>query len=316
MRFSPRPIALGAMLLLLAGCAADAPGDSVPSSDALVGAEVDVWFRTDGTVQLCQREIDPGYSMDEPSCTDALAVTGMTSTELREQLRHTGLQSRSTDAAEIVPAFVIGRLSGRTLDLVSTDGERYVPESSATPTAEPTPVPSFATDEEKVAYSRAQPVPQPEGCTPPASGWGDMSGLGLMAADAYQSAHPDIVLGNVQRYIDHNDQIAILAVAAGADAQRVREDLADDYPNALCVVTSTLSVADLDRVKTDPVLNQDDTVLWSGLYVPRQSWDDPEPRFTAYVIVRTRKVVDAAAAHPAGLVSVESWFEPVVDRGA
>lgn len=321
MRHTPRPLAVIAMLLLLSGCAATAPASttppaSVPAADALVGGGVDVWFRPDGAVELCMYDIDPGFSADGPHCGESLGVTGVTAAELREQLRSTGMPSRSTDVAEIVPAFVVGRLSGRTLDLVSTDLQRYAPEGSTTPTPQPSPAPSFATDEEKLAYARSQPLPQPEGCTAPESGWGTMSGVGLFDADAYQSAHPDAVLGNAQSYVDYDNQIAIIAVAADADPQKVRDDLSASYPNALCVIRSALTTADLDRVQADPVLNGAESVLSAGLWVPRQSWDDPNPRFTSYVTVLTSDVADAAARYPAGLVTIVPWFGPVVDRGA
>lgn len=319
MRTNARLGAISVLALLLTGCASSVPAGpaaSVPAAGQLVGAGVDVRFYPDGAVRLCGHDVDPGYSMGLSSCDDGLAVSGVTTAELHEQLAEVPYRY-TEEGVEIVPALVVGTLSGRTLELVSTDQERYVLESAATPTPQPTTPPSFDAAEEKDAYIRSEPVPQPEGCAAPTGGWTSMAAIGLTDAEHYHEAHPDQVLGTAQTYVDHdNTIIAIVAAAADADAAAIAADLAPSYPDSLCVVSSPFTAADLQRVQTDPILNESDTVLDAGLWIARQGWDDPEPRFTSTVTVLSPELLDAADSYPDGLVSIVPWFEPVVDRGA
>ncbi|QHC63210.1 hypothetical protein GSU69_11285 [Rathayibacter festucae] len=317
------PVLASALLgLVLAGCASSPTPASTPDASAapsagdLVAAAVDVRFTGDA-MRLCPFDGDPGFTMGPSPCEDGLSLTGIAPDDLRSQSAAQGFRPRTEDGVETIPAYVVGRLTGRSFDFVSADGERYVPVGSSTPTAVPTPAPSFATDEEKIAYSDAQPVPQPEGCTAPAGGWRSMAALGLHEAAAYQQAHPRTVLGNAQTFVDHSTQIALLSVAADADPAIVAADLATAYPGALCVLQTDITADDLDRVQVDPVLAAAETVLSSSLWQPSEtSGDDPDPVFTVRTTVLTDEAIERAAEYPDGLVELQAWFEPVVDRDA
>lgn len=202
---------------------------------------------------------------------------------------------------------------------MSTDVTRYLPESEIRPSAEPglqpSPAPSFVTAEEKLAFIRSEPVPQPEGCVAPEGGWKSMGHLGLFAASAYQAAHADTVIGNGQTFVDHDGtQIALITITKDADEEAVSQAISEMYPDAFCVRRSQLTREDLDRVEDDPVLNDSTTVLSSDLWIPDQGpSDDPVPVFTATTRVLTEELVERAAQYPAGLVELVPWFEPVVD---
>lgn len=309
------PLVAAALVAVgLAGCAGvtspDAQGVSttVPATGEWVGASVDVRF-ADGSARLCRFDPDPGFSIGLSPCDEELVVAGITPDQLRADLLAQGSTVRAEDGVDVIPAFVVGTIAGRTFQLESIDHERYAPPAPPPPT---TPAPGFATGEEKDAWASAQPVPQPEGCTAPSGGWRSMAGLGLGAAGDYQRAHPDVVLGNGQTFVDHSTQIALVAVAADADPESVASDLAGAYPDALCVRRSAFTAADLDRVVDDPVLRASETVLSSSLRQPSESFsDDPEPVFTVVVTRLTDDVVDRAAEYPDGLVELRPWFEPV-----
>lgn len=317
MRRSAGPaVGLLACVLALSGCV-DAGSQEkatpldVPSSDQLVGAPVDVWFSGDST-RLCRHDIDPAFSRGLPPCDEGLEVTGVSGEELRAQLLARGIVVRHEDGVDIVPAFVVGTVSGRTFEVVSTDEERYAPFVEK---PVPDPAPSFATGEEKDVYVSAQPVPQPEGCTAPAGGWRSMAGIGPAAAAAYQALHPDVLLGNGQAYVDHSTQIALLTVAADADPAQVVADLSSTYPDALCVRQSGLTAEHLRRVAADAVLTSSETVLSSGLHRPTGTFsDDPEPVFTVFATVLTEALAERASEYPDGLVELVPWFEPVTGR--
>lgn len=306
---------------VLAGCSsrpADEPSalaSAVPGPETLIGAPVDAWFFDDGSVRLCGPDLDPGFTVGLPDCDEGLDAVGLTREALLESYAGSGFTPRMEEGIEVIPTLVIGTLAGRTFTVVSTDPTRYLPASQATPTPTPTPGPSFATDEEKLAYARSEPVPQSEGCTPPSSGWASMAGVGLAPADAYQDAHPELVLGNSQTFVDHDGtQIALIAIAKDADAYAVSEDFDRMYPGAFCIRRSDYTLSDLERVEADPVLNDPDTVLRASLWTPfNVAADDPDPIFRAFVTVLTDEIVERAAEYPAGLVRVDPWFEPVVD---
>ncbi|KQQ00722.1 MULTISPECIES: hypothetical protein [unclassified Rathayibacter] len=315
MRLRSTSLAAALLALGLSGCASagptGAPSSSVPGSDQWVAAAVDVWFEND-SARICRHDIDPGFTMGLPRCDEALDITGITPDDLRAQLAAQGMPVRTEDAVDVVPAFVVGTLSGRSFELESLDYELYAPTST---TSAPDPVPSFATGEEKDAYVSAQPFPQPAGCTAPAGGWSSMSTLGTGAAAEYQRAHPDVLLGNGQTFVDNDTAIVLLAVAADADPEQVAADLAGAYPGALCVRQSALTATDLREVEEDPVFAPSDTVLSSSLWQPTDGFsDDPEPVFTVLTTVLTDALVERAAEHPDGLVRLVPWFEPVTAR--
>ncbi|MWV50191.1 hypothetical protein GRS96_13025 [Rathayibacter sp. VKM Ac-2803] len=318
MRIAPASVLAAALLAVgLTGCATAAPSgaaqpaSSAPTPGQWVGAAVDVWFEND-SARICGHDIDPGFTMGLPPCDEGLAVTGITAADLRARLMAQGMTVRTEDGVDVVPAFVVGTLSGRMFQLESLDYERYAP-STSTPT--PDPAPSFATDEEKLAYMSAQPFPQPAGCTAPAGGWKSMSALGTGAAAEYQRAHPDVLLGNGQTFVADDTAIVLLAVAADADPEQVAADLAGAFPDALCVRQSALTAADLREVEDDPAFAPSDTVLSSGLWQPTDGFsDDPEPVFTVLTTVLTDELVDRAAEYPDGLVDLVPWFEPVTAR--
>ncbi|WKK71525.1 hypothetical protein Q0F99_19615 [Rathayibacter oskolensis] len=142
-----------------------------------------------------------------------------------------------------------------------------------------------------------------------------MSALGTGAAAEYQRAHPDVLLGNGQTFVDDDTAIVLLAVAADADPEQVAADLAGAFPDALCVRQSAFTAADLREVESDPVFAPSGTVLDSGLRQPTDGFsDDPEPVFTVFPTVLTDELVQRAAAYPDGLVELVPWFEPVTAR--
>lgn len=298
------PVVLAAVL---SGCAIEPSPDEL-QGDQLVGAYVDTWFVGDAA-RICRHDADPGFSPGLPACDEWLSISGISPRELRAGLVARGSVVRTREGVEIVPGHLVGTISGRSFAPASLD-----PEPSALPSATPVaePAPSFATDEEKDAYVGAQPFPQPEGCTAPAVGWSSMSVIGLGPLDEYRRAHPDAVLGVAQTVVADGTTIALVSVAADADAGMVASELAGAYPDALCVQRSRLTADDVERVRDDPVLTASETVLVSTLDRPSETrGDDPEPVLTVLVTHLTDELVDRAAEYPDGLVEFDPWFEPV-----
>lgn len=307
-RASRTPLAVSAALTIaLSGCTVP-PAANAPVDEQLVGALVDGWF-VGGAARICPHDVDPGFTPGLPPCDDWLSVGGVTPEEFRARLMERGSAVRTEEDVDIVPAFVIGTVAGRSFSLVSVDPDRYgLPIASATPD----PAPSSASDAEKDASIRSQTLPQPEGCSAPSDGWSSMSGVGLEPAVEYQRSHPDAVLGVSSTLVGHDTEIALVAVAADADPDTVASELGATYVGSLCVLRSEATADDLRRVTADDVLTSSESVLVSTLERPSETRpDDPRPLFSVVVTHLTDAVVERAAEYPEGLVELRPWFEPV-----
>ncbi|NQX33794.1 hypothetical protein [Herbiconiux sp. VKM Ac-2851] len=311
-RFVPG-VVLAVVSVVLSGCTAEAP--AAPASDAphasppasAVGAatgpevwgSVSLWVSPEGEVTVCQVPFTDG-GWGEPSvCDDGLRVEGDGVTELSESAPR-GRWSWSSHA-------ITGHVEGARFRLTGIDTAEAIAlqDAASAPPVPSEPQPSYSTDEEKSAALFAQADPEQYGCAEPEGGWrdaGDLEGL----IGPYTAGYPGQVVGWAPLYVADGVSVALIGAAAEADLGAVRTGMQKLFPDAACIVTSSVSAIELQSALDEPLFGPDPVLIRTGSDAAGRTTADP---YLAIFRAAPSDELDAAIArYPAGMVHLWTWF--------
>jgi hypothetical protein len=310
MLWVPPTMAVAAVLLCACSDAAPEPiPSSASASPAATGPElwasVAVWTSPEGDVSVCGVPfLDSGFGGPRV-CDEPLSVSGLDATTLPK------------NTPPPVPAeepgwswsahLVTGHIDGDHLTVTGVDTPEAVAAQAAAYSPPPVPAssPAYATDEEKSAAMFAEADPAGYGCTAPEGGWkdaGDIEGL----IGPYSAGYPGQVVGWAPLWVADGVQVALIGAAAGADLEAVHTGMQKLFPDAACVVTSTVSWAELERALDEPLFGPDPHVARSGSDANGRTTADP------YLWVGRTAPSDeldaALAEYPPGFIQLHTWF--------
>lgn len=308
-----------ASVVLVSGCASGLQGpgagaspDSVSVEAAVSGPElwgtVALWISPERQVSMCPVPfIDIGFGYPEV-CDDPLAVAGLDADDVPPASASTVPAAGSgwTWGPHVVTGYLDADANRFTVTGIDTPEATALEKAQWAPPANPTPQPTYATDEEKLAASYAEHDPDRYGCVEPEGGWrdaGDVEGL----IGPYSAAYPEQVVGWSALGVSEGVQIVLIGAAPGADLEAVRAGMQTLFPDAACILTSQISAEQLRNALAEPLFGPDPYLAHGGTDAGGLTVVDP------YLwISRTAPSdeLDAAIArYPAGFVQLRTWFQ-------
>jgi hypothetical protein len=270
-----------------------------------VWGSVAFWTSPEGDLSLCPAPfIDPGWG--GPSvCDDPLEVDGVDAAELAMSSPQS---SASEDDGWTWSAHVVtGSLAGNRFTVTAIDTAEAIAlqDAALAPPVPSEPQPSYSTDEEKSAALFAQADPEQYGCAEPEGGWrdaGDLEGL----IGPYTAGYPGQVVGWAPLYVADGVSVALIGAAAEADLGAVRTGMQKLFPDAACIVTSSVSATELQSALDEPLFGPDPYVARSSTDAAGRTTADP---YLAIFRAAPSDELDAAIArYPTGMVLLWTWF--------
>jgi hypothetical protein len=310
-RFVPG-VVLAVVSVVLGGCAAEAPAPPAASpvaTSTAPGPEVwgsaAFWVSPEGEVSLCPVHFGTG-GWGEPSvCDDPLDV---------EVFDTAGLAATSTpgghgeqDGWSWSDHVITGHLTGSLFTVTGIDTVEAIAlrDASELFPVQSEPQPSYSTDEEKSAALFAQADPEQYGCAEPDGGWrdaGDLEGL----IGPYTAGYPGQVVGWASLRVADGVSVALIGAAADADLGAVRTGMQKLFPDAACIVSSSVSAAELQSALDEPLFGPDPVLIRTGSDAAGRTTADP---YLAIFRAAPSDELDAAIArYPAGMVLLWTWF--------
>ncbi|MCS5713004.1 hypothetical protein NVV95_00405 [Herbiconiux sp. CPCC 205716] len=297
-------VSAAAVAIALSGCTAAAPAAAPSSAAVSVGPEVwgsgALWVSPSGSISLCQEPFgDSGWG-PPTVCDDGPEVLGVEASELSPG-------SQADDGWTWSVHALIGHVEGSAFRVTGLDTPEAIAltDAASAPPVSTEPQPVYETDEEKAAALFAEADPAQYGCAEPEGGWrdaGDLEGL----IGPYSAGYPGQVLGWAPLYVADGVSVALIGAAAGADLDAVRTGMQTLFPDAACIVSSTVSAADLQRALDDPLLGPETVLIRTGSDAAGRTTADPA--LWVFRLAPSDALDAAVARYPAGLVRVDTWF--------